>query len=182
MAPAPNPSAQCDGRPISPAPAAHHLATVTPGPQGAGGGRVAHPAGRHGRQPNLAPSTPTADLLFGWPASYWLDLRGYKPVGTAAALNRPILILQGGRDYQVTVEDDLARWQAGLAHRPEVTVRVHDAADHLFFRGDGPSTLADYESPQHVDPAVVADIAAWLTTSQRTVARLAARLKGRRRH
>jgi dienelactone hydrolase len=112
--------------------------------------------------PELAPSTPTADLLFGWPASYWLDLRGYDPVATAAALGKPILILQGGRDFQVTVADDLARWQAGLAHRRDVTIRIHNADDHLFFRGEGPSTPADYSSPQHVDPAVVADIAAWL--------------------
>jgi dienelactone hydrolase len=112
--------------------------------------------------PNLGPSTPTADLLFGWPASYWLDLRGYDPVATAAALGKPMLILQGGRDFQVTVADDLAGWQVGLAHRRDVTIRIHDADDHLFFRGEGASTPADYTVPRHVDPAVVADIAAWL--------------------
>ena len=122
--------------------------------------------------PDLAPSTPTADLLFGWPASYWLDLRDYDPVATAAALDRPMLILQGARDYQVTVADDLARWQAGLAHRQDVTIRVYDADDHMFFPGDGPSTPAGYESPQHVDPAVVADIAAWLAPERGGIARL----------
>lgn len=112
--------------------------------------------------PDLSPTTPAGDLLFGFPASYWLDLRDYDPVATAAALHTPMLILQGGRDYQVTVEDDLARWQTGLAHREDVTIRVHDADNHLFFPGTGPSTPADYEQPQHVDPAVVADIAEWL--------------------
>ncbi|MER6796502.1 alpha/beta hydrolase family protein, partial [Amycolatopsis mediterranei] len=114
--------------------------------------------------PGLSPATPAADLLFGWPASYWLDLRGYDPVATAAGLGRPILILQGGRDYQVTAAGDLARWREGLARRPDVTIRVHDADDHLFFRGEGPSTPAGYESPQHVDPAVVTDIADWIST------------------
>lgn len=120
--------------------------------------------------PDLSPSTPAADLLFGWPASYWLDLRGYDPVATAAELTKPMLILQGGRDYQVTVADDLVRWQAGLGHRPDVTIRVHQADDHLFFRGEGPSTPAGYVSPQHVDPAVVADIAEWLAPSQNKIA------------
>lgn len=115
--------------------------------------------------PDLSPTTPAEELLFGWPASYWLDLRGYDPVATAAGLDKPMLILQGGRDYQVTVADDLVRWQAGLAHRPDVTIRVHDAADHLFFAGAGPSTPADYESPHHVEPAVVADIADWATST-----------------
>ncbi|WP_406313610.1 lysophospholipase [Streptosporangium sp. NBC_01639] len=113
--------------------------------------------------PDLSPSTPTEALLFGWPAAYWLDLRGYDPVATATALDKPMFILQGGRDYQVTVADDLSGWEAGLAHRPDVTIRVYADDNHLFFPGAGPSTPAEYEPPQHVDPAVVADIAEWLT-------------------
>ncbi|GAA3246497.1 alpha/beta hydrolase [Nonomuraea helvata] len=119
--------------------------------------------------PDLSPDTPAAELPFGYSGAYWLDLRGYQPVATAAALGKPMLILQGGRDYQVTVADDLAGWQAGLAHRPDVTIRVYDADDHLFFPGSGPSTPADYESPQHVDPAVVADVADWLAGSAHMV-------------
>ncbi|MDQ0377215.1 alpha/beta hydrolase family protein [Amycolatopsis thermophila] len=110
----------------------------------------------------LTPSAPAEDLLFGFPASYWLDLRDYDPVATAAAVDRPILILQGGRDYQVTVADDLARWRAGLADRDDVTIRVHEAADHLFFPGTQPSTPAQYAERQHVDAAVIDDIASWI--------------------
>ena len=113
--------------------------------------------------PDLSPSTPTEDLPLGLPAPYWLDLRGYDPVAAAAKLGKPILILQGGRDYQVTVAEDLAGWEAGLAHLPHVTIRVYDADNHLFFPGDGPSTPDEYEPAQHMDPAVVADIADWLT-------------------
>jgi hypothetical protein len=112
-------------------------------------------------RPDLSPDTPTTELPFGVPASYWLDLRGYDPAATAATLGKPMLILQGGRDYQATVDDDLARWRAALADRPDVTIRVHDADNHLFFTGDGPSRPAEYEAAQHVDPAVVADIADW---------------------
>ncbi|MFL6141169.1 MAG: hypothetical protein ACJ72N_04750 [Labedaea sp.] len=88
-----------------------------------------------------------------------------------------MLILQGGRDYQVTVADDLARWQAELAHRPDVAIRVYDADDHMFFAGSGPSTPVDHESPQHLDPAVVVDIADWLAPRQRKLARLVHSLK-----
>jgi hypothetical protein len=73
-----------------------------------------------------------------------------------------MLIIQGGRDYQATVADDLSRWRAALGTRPDVTIRVYDADNHLFFPGSGPSTPAEYEPAQHMDPAVVADIAAWL--------------------
>ncbi|HEV2640656.1 MAG TPA: hypothetical protein VGX23_36365 [Actinocrinis sp.] len=97
-------------------------------------------------------------------APYWLDLRAYNPVAVARTLDVPMLILQGGRDYQVTVADDLANWRTGLADRPNVTTRVYEADDHLFFPGTQPSTPAGYEPAQHVDPAVITDIADWLVT------------------
>ncbi len=115
--------------------------------------------------PELSPATPAGDLPLGLSAAYWLDLRDYDPVMTAAAVGKPMLILQGGRDYQVTVDDDLARWRAGLDGCRGVTIRVYDADNHLFFPGTGPSTPAEYAAPQHVDPQVVADIADWLTDS-----------------
>ena len=154
---------------------ARYLAELDPGPATTAAVEAVTRQAALVESPDLSPSTPAADLLFGWPASYWLDLRGYDPVATAAGLGKPILILQGGRDYQVTVADDLARWRAGLAHRPDVTIRVYDNDDHMFYRGEGPSTPAAYESPQHVDRAVVADIAAWLAPKRGKIARLPSR-------
>jgi len=113
--------------------------------------------------PDLSPETPDAELPFGVPAPYWLDLRGYDPVGVAAGLRQPMLILQGGRDYQVTVADDLSRWRAGLDQRPEVTIRVYPADNHFFFPGTGPSSPAELAAAQHLDPEVVADLRGWLT-------------------
>jgi dienelactone hydrolase len=121
--------------------------------------------------PDLSPSTPANTLPFGYSGAYWLDLRGYDPVATAAALDKPMLILQGGRDFQVTVADDLSQWQAGLERRPEVTIRVYEADNHLFFSGTGLSTPAEYEPAQHVDPAVVADITEWLMPHRGLLAR-----------
>jgi uncharacterized protein len=115
--------------------------------------------------PGLSPATPDAELPFGVPALYWLDLRGYDPVAVAVGLRQPMLILQGGRDYQVTVDDDLSRWQAGLHQRPKVTIRVYPADNHFFFPGSGPSSPAELAPAQHVDPDVIADIRDWLMAS-----------------
>ncbi|MET8869939.1 hypothetical protein ABZW11_43990 [Nonomuraea sp. NPDC004580] len=147
-----------------------HLATLDPGARSAVEA-ITRQADRVD-SPDLSAGTPAAELPFGYSGAYWLDLRGYDPVATAAALDKPMLILQGGRDYQVTVADDLAGWRAGLAHRTDVTFRVHDADDHLFFPGSGPSTPADYDRPQHVDAAVIADIAGWLAPRRSGIARL----------
>lgn len=111
---------------------------------------------------DFSSSTPDRPLPLGVPAPYWLDLRGYDPVAVAAQLGKPMLILQGGRDYQVTVADDLVGWQTGLADRPDVTIRVLPADNHLFFSGSGQSEPAEYEPAQHVDGAVVDDVAQWI--------------------
>jgi hypothetical protein len=56
-------------------------------------------------------------------ASYWLDLRGYRPVEVAAALGKPILILQGGPDYQATVAEDLAGWESATEEVVHLSMR-----------------------------------------------------------
>jgi pimeloyl-ACP methyl ester carboxylesterase len=112
--------------------------------------------------PQLALRTPSSELPFGVPASYWLDLRAYDAVATAATLSIPILIVQGARDYQVTVDDDLARWRARLDTRPETTIRVYPDLDHMLARGTGPSTPADYDRPQHIDAEIITAITDWI--------------------
>jgi uncharacterized protein len=121
--------------------------------------------------PDLTEATPASELPFGVPAPYWLDLRGYDPAAAAAALGKPVLIVQGGRDYQVTVADDLPTWQAALGGRPDVTIRVFEADNHLFFPGSGPSSPAEYEPAQHMDPEVITCVADWITDRQQNVAR-----------
>jgi len=141
-----------------------YLATITPG-----GAAALQPAvdaitaqAKAVDDPGLSAATPQETLPFGIPAPYWLDLRGYDPPAAAAALSKPMLIVQGGRDYQATVDDDLSRWEAALGNSPDVTIRVYDADNHLFFPGSGPSSPEEYEPAQHMDPQVIADAAAWL--------------------
>ena len=158
---------------------ARYLAALNPSPSAEAAVETITRQATLVESPDLAPATPASELPFGFSGSYWLDLRSYDPVLAATALDKPMLILQGGRDYQVTVEDDLSRWKAGLGHRPDVTIRVYAADSHFFFPGAGPSTPAEYAQAQHVDPTVVADIANWLTPHQGKIARL---LSGLKRH
>jgi len=118
--------------------------------------------------PQLTRKTDPGLLPFGYSGAFWLDVRAYDPVATAQGVHRPMLILQGARDYQVTVDDDLALWRAALGGRDDVSIRVYDADDHLFFPGSGRSTPADYEPAQHVDETVIADIAGWIGSLKAT--------------
>jgi dienelactone hydrolase len=110
---------------------------------------------------DLSPATPASELPLGIPAAYWLDLRGYEPATVARALGVPILLVQGGRDYQVP-SSELARWREALAGVAGITTREHPGLNHLLMAGDGPSRPAEYAVPGHVAADVVADLAAWV--------------------
>lgn len=111
----------------------------------------------------LKPSdSPIVSPPFSAPASYWIDLRGYDPPGAASRLGQPMLVLEGERDYQVTM-DDFAAWKSALGSRANVQLKSYPALNHSFIAGSGPSTPAEYEQPGHVDESVVRDIAAWIT-------------------
>jgi fermentation-respiration switch protein FrsA (DUF1100 family) len=71
-----------------------------------------------------------------------------------------LLILQGERDYQVTMEE-FARWKAALGSRRNVTFRSYAALNHLVIARTGPSAPAEYQVPGHVAEEVIRDIAAW---------------------
>jgi hypothetical protein len=103
-----------------------------------------------------------AQPLLGIPLSYWRDLSAYDPVALAAELPQPLLILQGERDYQVTVAGDLARWQERFANDARATIRVYPGLNHLFIAGEGAPNPEEYFKPGRVDAQVIADIAHWI--------------------
>jgi len=100
-------------------------------------------------------------LLLHAPPRYWLDLREHDSLTAAKTLRQPLLILQGGRDYQVT-EADFDGWKKALGSRPGVTFKLYPELNHLFMAGEGKSTPAEYEHPDHVAESVITDIADWI--------------------
>jgi uncharacterized protein len=102
----------------------------------------------------------------GVPLGYWVDLRETDPVALTADLEMPVLIVQGARDYQVTVEGDLMRWREGLEDEEDVTINVYDALNHIFMPGEGPGNPQEYQTPGNVAPVVVEDIIAWIASQQ----------------
>lgn len=104
---------------------------------------------------------PDGPLLLDLPAAYWRDLAGYDPVAVAGALPQPMLVLHGGRDYQVT-DADFARWREAFADSERVTLKRYPRLDHLLIAGEGASTPEGYLTPGHVDARVIDDIAHWI--------------------
>ncbi|MFZ2053237.1 MAG: alpha/beta fold hydrolase [Candidatus Aminicenantales bacterium] len=104
----------------------------------------------------------SAEKIINAPPAYWLDLRGYYSPDVALQVEKPILILQGSRDYQVTAED-FENWKKALDGRADVAFKLYPKLNHLFFEGEGIPTPNEY-SLQHGSVAeyVIADIAAFI--------------------
>lgn len=104
----------------------------------------------------------STERLLNAPPSYWLDLREYSPADAAAKVQKPMLILQGGRDYQVTIED-FENWKKALAERPDLEFRLYPKLNHLFFEGQGLPTPNEYlQVHGSVAADAIADIAAFI--------------------
>lgn len=99
----------------------------------------------------------------GAPLAYYQDLARHDAPKELAALGLPCLILQGGRDYQVTL-DDFARWREALSNDGNACLRVFNDLDHLFRSGTGQSSPQDYDVAKPVSPQVIDCIANWINT------------------
>jgi dienelactone hydrolase len=111
---------------------------------------------------NAADVTSSTALL-GAPPAYWLDLRQHDTLAIARGLKQPLLILQGERDYQVTLVD-FGQWRNALDAQPMVSFKLYPKLNHLFIAGEGRSTPDEYDKPDHVAKVVVTDIAEWINS------------------
>ncbi len=101
--------------------------------------------------------------VLGAPKSYWADLAIYDPVSTAQSLHIPLLILQGKRDYQVTMAD-FARWNETFSENQSVSLKAYSSLNHFFIAGTGVPSSAEYVLEGHVVEEIISDIATWITT------------------
>jgi dienelactone hydrolase len=105
------------------------------------------------------------NILRALPATYTNDLNSYNPAEESRNLTLPMLILQGERDYQVTMKD-FNLWKAALAGRWNMTFRSYPALNHLFIAGQGKSVPSEYTQPGHVDADVIDQIAGWIARAR----------------
>ncbi len=104
----------------------------------------------------------STEVILGASPAYWLDLRGYNPAEEARKIDRPLLILQGKRDYQVT-EVDFNNWKKALSGKKNVAFKIYPACNHLFIEGKGLITPDEYlYKAGNVSEEVINDIAAWI--------------------
>lgn len=111
---------------------------------------------------DLTINTPADSLPLNLPAKYWLDFRTLYTRKEAEIINKPILVLQGESDYQVTMED-FDGWKEALTNNNKAKFISYPSLNHLFMKSPGPKSVPqDYYQPGHIDPQVVKDIVDWI--------------------
>ena len=91
----------------------------------------------------------------------WTDLNSYNQVATAKEMTEPLFIIQGGRDYQVTMED-FNLWKTYLSGHSNVTFKDYPNLNHLLVEGTKKSTPNEYYIPHEISKEVTIDIGNWI--------------------
>jgi uncharacterized protein len=101
--------------------------------------------------------SPKEKLPLNLPAPYWKSILKYKPLTEIQKVKTPILILQGERDYQVTMSNfDL--WKKALKKNMKAKFISYPTLNHLFMEGTGKPNPEEYALTGNVNPAVINDI------------------------
>ena len=100
----------------------------------------------------------STDIFMGMYKAYIQDMMAYDPIETAQSIQKPVLVLQGGRDYQVTeVEYDM--WRGAFEQKDNWQFKLYPSLNHLMIAGEGVPNNAEYSIQGQVDQTLIADIA-----------------------
>jgi len=99
--------------------------------------------------------------ILGASAYYFKEMNEHPAAGYLSALTKPVLLLQGEKDFQVSVAKDYGAYQAILAGRDNATFRLYPGLNHLFMTSTT-GTADEYKTAGHVDATVLTDIADWI--------------------
>lgn len=104
----------------------------------------------------------------GATALYFKDM-GKKQVSEyLAKATKPILVMQGDKDFHVCIEKDFNEYKRILANHPNTTFKLYPNLNHVFMQnvhGDIKKVKEEYSKPQHVEESVITDIAEWINSA-----------------
>ena len=100
-------------------------------------------------------------VILGAPATYWIDLNNHDQLATSKKIKNRILILQGGNDFQVSVQD-FNIWRTTLASNKNASFKLYPDLNHLLSTQKEKGTGAQYRIPANVNADLINDISIWI--------------------
>lgn len=107
-----------------------------------------------------------AKKLGGSVTLYYFKEMGRHPAsGYLLSSDKPVLIMQGGRDFQIKADKDFEAYKKLLRDRPNVSYRLYKDLNHAFVPAIHDSisdAKKEYAVERHIDDTVISDIAKWI--------------------
>lgn len=116
---------------------------------------------------NLTDEEAKSTLVLGkYVTAYYFKEMGEHPaINYLSESHKPVLVLQGDKDFQVSVEKDFDGYRNLLGELPNVTFKLYPNLNHLLMPnvyGEILKMKKEYKVAQHVDRQVINDIADWI--------------------
>jgi uncharacterized protein len=92
----------------------------------------------------------------------------YPTVNYLRELEKPVLILQGEKDIQSSVEKDFKGFKEILGENRNAKFKLYPNLNHLFMPsvyGEILKAKKEYKVAQRVDPQVINDISDWIVSA-----------------
>lgn len=99
-----------------------------------------------------------SEIFMGMYKAYIKDAISYKPVEVASTIERTVLVLQGERDYQVTMKD-YNMWHDAYGEKDNWSFITYEKLNHLMIAGEGVPNNVEYSLAGSVEQKVIDDIA-----------------------
>jgi len=96
---------------------------------------------------------------------YFKEMGEHDVPSYLAETHKPMLVMQGEKDFQVKADKDFALYQKLLKDRAEVTFKLYEGLNHAFvpsIYGSITKAKKEYAVEQHIGENVISDIANWI--------------------
>jgi dienelactone hydrolase len=101
------------------------------------------------------------EIILGAYKAYWAFLKNYDPIEKADAIDKRVLVLQGERDYQVTMVD-YELWHSEFENKNNWTFKTYESLNHLMMSGEGKPSNEEYMKAGTVSEEMIQDVAEWI--------------------
>lgn len=102
----------------------------------------------------------------GASAYYFKEMADHPASTYLSDIEKPVLILQGGKDFQVYADKDYVEYQNLLDGKPNVTFKLYPELNHLFMTSTT-GTAEEYMKADNVHIEVLVDIAEWILNAKK---------------
>ena len=96
---------------------------------------------------------------------YFKEMGEHKTSDYLENLEKPVMIMQGEKDFQATVKKDFAAYKELLEGKDNVTFRLYENLNHAFVPsvyGNIMKAKQEYNIEQHIGEAVIKDLSCWI--------------------